>query len=501
MPSFVRLLFRSCLGGILVLGTAALGAPAVTGEPALSLDEAIRLALAKNFAIRIQSHEAKLAKEGVSEALGRFDVSLKGRYSNQRIEDPQLAGLPSQPRPGADITDTESMELGLEGFLPTGATYSIGGSQVNARDSDTGFVDTYSSFAGIRFTQPLLRDGGTTAGLYQVRVAKTNRQLSDWEYRQTVTNIVTQVIYSFSELHFAHARLRSAKRSHELATQLQKENERRFSVGERSEYEIISAKARVATREEAILNAEHHVRIAENALRQLISDKTDATLLSDSLLPAPLTLEMSQEIKPAEDFRSALENRPDYRMAELGVRKGELDRSFSKNQALPRVDFVGSYGYAGVGYDYAGSRSDLRTKDFGNFSTGVVLSIPLGAVSERSRLRSSKLRLLQAQDYLRKLEQSIVVDISNAAAQVESTRKRMESTRMARELNEQTLEAEIKRLRAGAGTTFSVLYQQEQLNGAEIGEALARSDHLKALAEYDRQTGRTLSNHHISLTQ
>jgi outer membrane protein TolC len=61
------------------------------------------------------------------------------------------------------------------------------------------------------------------------------------------------------------------------------------------------------------------------------------------------------------------------------------------------------------------------------------------------------------------------------------------------------LEAELKRLRAGTGSTFDVLYQQEQLSYAEINEAAAQSDHIKALAEYDRQLGRTLATHHIEL--
>jgi outer membrane protein TolC len=57
----------------------------------------------------------------------------------------------------------------------------------------------------------------------------------------------------------------------------------------------------------------------------------------------------------------------------------------------------------------------------------------------------------------------------------------------------------MKRLRAGTGSTFNVLYQQDQFSGAEIAAAQAEADHRKALAEYDRQIGHTLETYRIAL--
>jgi outer membrane protein TolC len=490
---FLRITSAFMLACVVLFGAAQ------AAEIPIGMEEAIQLALAKNFAIRIKAYGVPIAKAGVTEALGRFDVKLQGSYNNGREEDPLLKNLATGLRSPAEITDTDVTSLTLDGTLPTGATFSIGASTTKVNGTDTSFSDEYTNFAGVTLTQPLLKDAGLNPTFYQIRIAKTNKAVSEWEYKNAVIETVTNVIDTYSELHFAKARLRSAQRSYDLAVQLQSENERRFAVGERSEYDIISAKARVASRQDSIFAAERYVRVAENALKQLISDKRSPEILQSQLMVAPLDLETRPSIDAAKDFRSALEQRPDYCMALLAIKRGELDKRYYRNQRLPRVDVVGRYGYNGLASSYSDSRQDIRNQDYAAYAAGVVVSVPLGLVAERGRYRAAKLKLEQAQLSLQKLEQDIVVDVGNAAIQVESSLKRMEATRASREYNEQTLQAEIKRLRAGTGSTFSVLYQQEQLNSAEISEALAQADYRKALAEYDRQLGRTLTVHHIVL--
>jgi outer membrane protein len=58
---------------------------------------------------------------------------------------------------------------------------------------------------------------------------------------------------------------------------------------------------------------------------------------------------------------------------------------------------------------------------------------------------------------LAQVEQDVVVRLSNAAGQVETTLKRIEATRRARKLAQETLTAELKKLRSGTGSTFLVL--------------------------------------------
>lgn len=485
--------------GLLALLPAA-PAFAAPEEKTVSLEQAIRLALEKNFTLKVDAYTPQIARAGLTEAWGKYDPRLVGSYQESKDEAPQLADPFTGSRPAADVTKTDEASLALAGQLPfLGTTYKIGGVTTNYRGTFNSFADTYKTYSGVTVSQPLLRDLGLTPALYEVRVARTNLAMSEWDYRAAVTNLITQVIYAYSDVHLARAYLKSAIRSRDMAVQLYNENEGRRQRGAMSEYDVLSAKARVANREDSVLKAERGVRLAENYLKQLISDERSPDFLAWKLAIEPLVTASDVQPDAASGFRDALAQRPDYRSAKLGVDRNKLDRSFYRNQLLPRVDLNASYGYNGIGSDFAASRTDARRQNYTSSSTGVSVSIPLASAAERGRARAAKLRLRQAETDLERLEQDILIDVSNAAQQVESTRSRVATTRTARELNEEMLQSELKRLRAGTGSTFNVLYQQEQLSGAEIAAAQAQADHRKALAEYDRQTGRTLATHHVAL--
>jgi outer membrane protein TolC len=200
------------------------------------------------------------------------------------------------------------------------------------------------------------------------------------------------------------------------------------------------------------------------------------------------------------DFREALRKRPDYQQALLNVKRSDINFRLQRNQMLPRVDLVGSYGYNGYDIDEAGSRQMVRDQDHRAYSWGAVVSIPLTFTTERGRYRAAKLQLRQSETSLQSLEQQIVVLVGNSAGQIETTRKRVEAAKVARELGQQALDAELKRLRAGTGSTFFVLQQQEILTSLEVSELRAQSDYQKALADYDRQLGVTLEKQRISVT-
>ncbi|MBK9992005.1 MAG: TolC family protein [Verrucomicrobia bacterium] len=502
LPASSRLLRLSlCLGLFPVLPVFShaetVAAPAIKKK--LGLEEAIRLALEKSFIIKVSAFEPAIARAGLTEAWGRYDPRITGSYQETRDEEPKLTDPFTGLRPSAAFTKTNDASLGLEGQLPLGTNYYFGASTTNYRGTFNNHADTYTTFAGVTVTQPLLRDFGLNPGLYQIRIARTNLAISEWDYRQTVTNLITQVIYAYSDLHLAQAYLSSTRRSRDMAVQLYNENEGRRKRGAMSEYDVLSARARVANREDYVLKAELGVRVAENALKQLITDERNAEFFVWHLAIEVLPPATSDAIDAAAGFRSALTQRPDYRRACLNVEKSGLDRRYQRNQLLPRVDLNGSYGYNGIGSDFANSRTDTRSQNFVSSSAGVSVNVPIASATERGRARAAKLRLRQAETNLQRLEQDILVDVNNAAQQVESTRQRVATTKIARELNEEMLESELKRLRAGTGSTFSVLYQQEELSGAEIAAAQAMADHSKAIAEYDRQIGHTLDTHHIAL--
>lgn len=499
MRFFRRPIFNA-LSILALTATAFAQAPAAGRVEKITLDEAIQRALAKNFSIRVSSFDAAISGARLTEALGKFDPVISGTYNHSESENPQLINPGSGLRPGATGSESDSYDLSLNGLLPTGMTYQLGATSSNARGTFNAFADNYSTFAGISARQPLLRDAGFGPTLATVRIAKTNRNISDWQFKQTIMDTITRVIFAYNDLNFARANLRSVRRSRDLAASLLDDNEKRYRIGSMSEYDVTSARSRVVSREEGILFAERAALDSENFLKQLITDERQPHLLDLHFEIAPPPPAPIVVVDPAVDFRTALQKRPDYQQALLNVQRSGISFRLQRNQVLPRVDLVGSYGYSGNDRDFGISRQQVRDEDFRSFSYGAVVTIPLTFTTERGRYRAAKLQLRQSETSLQSLEQEIVVRVGNAAGQIETTQKRVETARRARELAQQTLDSEVKRLRAGTGSTFFVAQQQEIVSDLETREYRAQSDHHKALAEYDRQLGVTLEKTNVTMT-
>ncbi len=487
------------LFSFVALSSPAQPAPAEPGAEGITLNDAIQHALAKNFSIKVVGYDAAIASAQVTEALGKFDPVISGDYTYSESFTPALADPVTGFRPSPTYSKTDTYDVGLGGALPWGMTYRLGTNTTNTRGTFNAYADNFSTFAGVSGTQPLLRNFGFGPTLAAIRIAQANRGISQWEFRQAVMDTVTNVIFAYHDLNFAHANYLSAVRSKELAMQLVEENRKRFKVGSLSEYDVGLAESRAATRDESILIAARFVREAENALKQLISDDNTPALLDRRLAvepppPAPVVV-----VDAAADFRTALDQRPDYQQAKLSLKRADINTRLQRNQLLPRVDLVGSYGYLGYDASLQTSRQQLHNEDYRSYSWGVVVSVPLTFTTERGRYRAAQLQKRQVATDLESLEQSIVVRVGNAAGQIETTQKRVQSTRHARELAQATLDAEVKRLRAGTGSTFQVAQQQEIVSSAEVNQARAQADYAKALADYDRQLGVTLARLNIKI--
>ena len=193
--------------------------------------------------------------------------------------------------------------------------------------------------------------------------------------------------------------------------------------------------------------------------------------------------------------------RPDYRQALLDLQKRQINVVFSRNQTLPRLDLVASFGVNGIDTSLAESFQRVSGQANNNYSwtTGVVGSLPIPNREARGQLEANKFEVAKGLVELKRLEQLILIEADNAAGQIETTRKRIEATAAALDYARKTLEAAQARLASGTTTTFEVLQFQRDFATAEISQIRARADHIRAIAEYARVTGLTLARNGISI--
>lgn len=484
--------------------------PQAQREPiALTLPEAIQRALAKNFQIQIEQFTPQIALARQLRDSGKFDPTLQLSYTyDQRVqqlrtltsnlEDP--SPVPGQPDPELFATTTGAeADSSIAGLLPWGMTYDFGASVTSADDSRRDFT-RYESFLGLNLTQPLLRNFGTDVNLATIRVARTNVAISQWQLRQRVIDVVTETILAYNELYFALNNLEVELRSRELAAQLLRDNQKRAEIGVMAPLDIVQAQADLAAREERVLVADRAAKNAENILKGLISDDVSEILAFRlSIAPPPTALNFQPDL--AKDFAAAFELRPDYREALLDLQRRNISLVFIRNQVLPRLDLIGSFGVNGIDKGLGSSIGQVVNNGDGNWSAavGAIFSVPIPNRTARGEAMVSELEIAQALVALQRLEQNILIEADNAAGQIETTRKRIEASRAARRFAELTLEAGQARLASGTTTTFEVLQFQRDLAQARINEVRAMVDHNLAIAEYARRTGTTLLFNQISL--
>jgi outer membrane protein TolC len=120
--------------------------------------------------------------------------------------------------------------------------------------------------------------------------------------------------------------------------------------------------------------------------------------------------------------------------------------------------------------------SQLFAHDYPTWAVGVSISYPIGESSEQAAYARSKLEYAQSQERLKGSEARAIQQVRDAAWKIEMNAKRIETTRAARELAEQRLDAERKRFEVGMSTSFLVIQAQRDLAQAknnELGSVLA----------------------------
>jgi len=459
----------------------------------MTLRSCIERALADNLEIRAERINPSIATWGVVQQEGVFDPAFVAGATYNESSTPQSTG-------DADVTRQFNPSLGLAGTLPTGTGYGL--SLSDYRTGGSRYPDyLYTGSAAITLTQPLLKNYGLDPNLAYVRVARKKRDIAVQNFALLVMTTISDVSKAYYELVYAIENHKALREDLDRAKRLLDENRKRVQVGVMSPLDVTQAEAGVAEREEAVIVAERAIKDNENALKRLISSDV-RFLLSETLVPLDYPLVEMIEADTARSTRTALEQRPDFIAAKHEVERQNILVKYNRNQLWPELDLQASYGMNGL----AGSGfHTLTARQLGNdnnaWGVGLSISFPIGNRQARANYHIARLDREQALLTLKQLEQNIVVAVDNAVGRVQTNLKRVDATRAASRLAEESLKAEETKLRAGTSTSFLVLQAQSQLAAARSAEIRARADYSESLVELSRVEGGTLRKNNIVLDE
>jgi outer membrane protein len=307
---------------------------------------------------------------------------------------------------------------------------------------------------------------------------------------------------AYWNLAFAHASLRVQQQSLELAQESLRNTRSRVEIGTTPPIDIVEAESEVAQREEAAIVAEAQIQTAEDTLRALVFDPASPDFWTIHIEATDLPPFQPVAVDVDAAVRNALSKRTDLQERTKNIELNDVAIRYLRNQTLPEVTANFDYGLSGIGgtqlqrgvgpfgpgtgavvgqsqRGFGTVLSDLFTNDFPNWTASLNISYPLGTSNAQAGLARTRLQNSQAQAQLKNQQLQVATQVREAARQVQTNQKRVESTRVSRTLGEKRLEAEQRKLAAGTSTSFVVFQTQRDL-------AVARNNELRAILDFNQ---------------
>ena len=100
---------------------------------------------------------------------------------------------------------------------------------------------------------------------------------------------------------------------------------------------------------------------------------------------------------------------------------------------------------------------------------------------------------------MQQLRNAALLDVRNTYIALTQDRAQVAAASKARELQQQTFDAEQKKYQLGASTVYNVILTQRDLITAQGTELRALANLVEAKANYERAVGRTLEVNHVTI--
>jgi outer membrane protein TolC len=468
--------------------------PPPAGPIRVTVEDSILLALENNRSLRVERLNPSILRTFEDQERAVFDPLLTGGVSGSRERGEFRSGGPA----GVTTEDRRSgtaAELGISEFFPTGTEVGIDVS--TERTWSNRYSDQHATRAGLTVTQALLRGVGLNTNLASLRQARIDTLASQYELRGFAESLIARTERAYWDYALAKRQIEIVAVSLELAEQQLRETEERIKIGTLAEIELAAAKAEIALRRVALINARTILATARLRLLRLLNppgeDLWDREIIlrDHPIVPDVILDEVESHVEVALLWR------PDLNQARLGVQRGNLEIVKTKNGLLPVMDLFITLGKTGYADSFGSSVSDLDGDGY-DISGELILAYPVFNRGARARHQRAMFSRSQAMEAVDNLAQLVQVDVRTTYIEVERAEEQVAATAAARKLQEEKLRAETEKFRVGRSTTFLVAAAQRDLVTTQISEIQAVVDYLKALVDLYRVDGSLLERLHIS---
>ena len=440
-------------------------AQAQTGTPerlALTLDEAVRLALSRSRA-------------AVSARLGREEQRLSLEAAEERYD--LVGSLSLGANASSRGEETADLSIGPSLRVPTGGTFRLSFRKPLAGARDPAASTTLS------FSQPLLRGFGRELDTWPLRRARLQEQVNLRAFRDRAAGIVDGAVSAYRGVLRAEQRLVIAREALERSARQLEINRALVEAGRMAPQDLVQTEADVADKEYALADAENALETANSRLVNTLDLEEGVRIEPQDEPPVE-----AERAELEESLATAFARRTDWLRAETGMEVARMGLRTAENNLLPDLSLRAEASHRGG-------------EDPTHFSGGVNLTVPLHDRGPGRAFVRARNGLRRAEMALAETRQSIRIEVRRAVHDVGVALRQIDLAGEARALAERKLDIERRKLQQGLSSAFQLGRFEDDLVNAQRRELDAVARYRDSLAGLDRTLGTTLDRWGIGVEQ
>ena len=485
-----------------------------------------------------------------------FDPLITGSVgwarSTTPINNPFISGTGTTSTEAEAISaNTYTYDFGFAQGFHTGANFSL--TLNTTRQASNLEENLFNPFVQpvltATLTQPLLNGFGILVNTRYILEAKNFIKVSESQLAQQVIATVTQVSNDYWELVFDRQNVVVQEAAVAVSTKLYEDNKKQLQIGTMAPLDVLTAESQVATDQQNLIVAQT-TRLQQQTvlLNDITKNLLAPELIGIEIIPTTTisTPEVVENIPLQDAVQEAWKKRPEIYQADLNLKNAGIEVKATKNALLPSLNVYGQFSQTGLSGNeivqtsnnptsfqaitsepivdangvpiapaaflgvpifptavtqagLGSALSNMINNNFPTYAAGVSFAIPLRNRSAQADNARALLDERQQQTQYRQTQNTIVLNVRNTIIALQQDRAQVAAAEKARNLAQQTLDAEQKKYQLGSSTSYNVVLRSRDLTAAEGTELRAKVNLEEALVNFNQAMGRTLEVNRITM--
>ena len=460
----------------------------------------------------------------------------------------------------AEKIHQSQFNFGYSQAFTSGTTFTAAWNNTRGSASPTAdlFNPSVTSALTATVSQQLLNGCCFEVNRRNLIIAKNNRKIADLVFVQQAITTVTNTITAYWELVYARENVKVEQQAVAVSLKLFNDNKKQLEIGTMAPLDVTRAESELASDQGNLLVAQTTQLQDEQVLKNAISKNPLApNLINVEIIPLdlPARPEAIEAATYEDAIKEAFTKRPDVLQEVYNLKNAAVDVKATANALLPLLTLSGNYisnGLAGnvptgtsvttvsgstipvvdangnpvsipgttpgsqipiflptvnttetvTGVSHGGlgnAQAQIFHNDFPEYSVSLNLTLPIRNRAAQSENARAILTQRQIEAQVLQIKNAALLDVRNTFIALEQDRARVDVAVKARELQQQTFDAEQKKYQLGASTVYLVIQTQRDLVTAQGTELRALADLVEAKANYERALGRTLDTNRVTI--